>query len=239
MNLPDTVTDVELARQTTGGQLDSFEELVRRYEARIFRFLAARCHNEHDAQELAQATFVAAFRAIHQYRSEHAFSTWLFTIAHRKFLDHCRSSRPTQPLETAPEVWDCEDPAVLLARSEGTRLLWEWVRRHLPPAQFEVVWLKYREEMSVKDMALTVRRTQTSVRVLLFRARRALLRAAPGWGSAPAKRDPPQTDEASVTLPASDHPGGAWIASHRGETPARRVLASWLPTNPQLSPEQE
>ena len=239
MNLPDVATDAELARQTTGGQLDSFEELVRRYEARIFRFLAARCHNEHDAQELAQATFVAAFRAIHQYRSEHPFSTWLFTIAHRKFLDHCRSSRPTLPLETAPEGWDCEDPAVLLVRSEGTRLLWEWVRRQLPPAQFEVVWLKYREEMSVKDMARTVRRTQTSVRVLLFRARRALLRAAPGWGNAPAKSDPPQTDEAPAPHSPLDHPGGARFESRRGGTRARRALASWIHSNPQLTAEQE
>ena len=146
-------TDQELARQTQAGSLAAFEELVYRYEGRIYGFVANSCGNGTD--------------------SRRSFAPWLFTIARRKCLDHYRAARPPAD-EPAPELADHDDPAELLARQEDRQSLWELARRHLPKPQFQALWLKYAEEMNVADIAQVLRKTQTYVKVLLFRARRAL-----------------------------------------------------------------
>jgi RNA polymerase sigma-70 factor (ECF subfamily) len=177
-------TDQELARQTQAGSLVAFEELVYRYEGRIYGFVANSCGNCADAREVTQDTFVRAFQAIEQFDSQRSFAPWLFTIARRKCLDHYRAARPPAD-EPVPELADHDDPAELLARQEDRQSLWELARRHLPKPQFQALWLKYAEEMNVADIAQVLRKTQTHVKVLLFRARQALgreLKAAQGSG---------------------------------------------------------
>jgi RNA polymerase sigma-70 factor, ECF subfamily len=173
---PDQISDEELVRQTRAGSLASFEELVYRFEGRLYGFLLRCAGNETDARELTQTTLVTAFRSIHLFNPGNSFRTWLFTIGQRKFIDHCRARRPTVELETVPEPSDLEDPSSLLARREACHELWSRIRTLLGPDQFSALWLHYREEMSVKEIAAALRRTQTSVKVLLFRGRQALLK---------------------------------------------------------------
>src|SRR5205085_3810885 len=96
------------------GSLLAFEQLVYRYERRIYRFVANNCGNGADARELTQDTFVRAFQAISTFDSNRAFAPWLFTIARRKCIDHYRAA-PAAPSEPASELLDQDDPARLMA----------------------------------------------------------------------------------------------------------------------------
>jgi RNA polymerase sigma-70 factor (ECF subfamily) len=166
-------SDEELARQTQAGSLAAFEELVYRYEGRIYGFVANSCRNGTDAREVAQDTFVRAFQAIGQFDCRRGFASWLFTIARRKCIDQHRAAPPVAD-EAVPELTDDNDPAELLARREERQDLWGLARRHLPEAQFQSLWLRYAEGMSVAGIAQVLRKTQTHIKVLLFRARQAL-----------------------------------------------------------------
>ena len=168
-----TCTDGELARQSQDGSLSAFEELVYRFEDRIYGFAANACGNAADAREVTQDTFVRAFQAIAQFDCQRAFGPWLFTIARRKCIDRYRAAPPGAE-EPLPELADVNDPAELLARQEERQNLWRLARRRLPEPQFEVLWLRYAEDMSVAQIAQVVRKTQTHVKVMLFRARRVL-----------------------------------------------------------------
>ena len=168
-------SDEELARQSQAGSLTAFEELVYRYEGRIYGFISNACHNAADAGEVTQDTFVRAFQAIGQFDCGRGFGPWLFTIARRKCIDHHRSA-PSAADEPMPELSDNDDPAELLARQEERQSLWGLARRRLPESQFQALWLRYAEDMSVAGVAQVLRRTQTHVKVLLFRARRVLAR---------------------------------------------------------------
>ena len=168
-----TCTDGELARQSQDGSLSAFEELVYRFEDRIYGFAAKVCGNAGDAREVTQDTFVRAFQAIAQFDCQRAFGPWLFTIARRKCIDRYRAAPPRAD-ELLPELVDVDDPAELLARQEERQNLWSLARRRLPETQFDVLWLRYAEDMSVAHIAQVVRKTQTHVKVMLFRARRAL-----------------------------------------------------------------
>lgn len=180
-------SDEELACRAQAGCASSFEELVYRYEARVFRFVANSCRNASDAQEVTQDAFVAAFRNLGKFDARRSFATWLFTIARRKCIDRHRSAR-LAIAEALPEERDENDPAELLAQREAERDLWRLAKRVLPSLQFDALWLKCAEDLSVAEVARVLRRTETHVKVLLFRARMRLdgeltkQRAATGAG---------------------------------------------------------
>jgi RNA polymerase sigma-70 factor, ECF subfamily len=191
-----SLSDEELARETQAGSLAAFEALIYRYEHRIYAFVMQYCHNEADAKELTQDTFVRAFQAIGRFVPRGGFGAWLFTIARRKCIDHYRATVRTASDEPLPDVPDHDDPSVLLTRQEDRQGLWELARRHLRETQYQALWLRYAEGMSVAGVARVLRKTQTHVKVLLFRARETLrreLKAAqapdvPAGPAAPRKR---------------------------------------------------
>jgi RNA polymerase sigma-70 factor (ECF subfamily) len=168
-----SLSDEELARQSQSGSLDTFEELVRRYENRIYAFVFQCCGHETDAREATQDTFVRAFEAISRFDPGQPFAPWLFAIARRKGVDCFRARIPGEG-QGAPEALDEDDPSELLARREEAGELWGRARALLPEGQFQALWLRYAQEMRVAQIARVLGKTQTHVKVLLFRARRKL-----------------------------------------------------------------
>lgn len=174
------LSDDELARETQAGSLAAFEELVYRYEHRIYAFVFQYCRNDADARDVTQDAFVRAFQAIGQFVPRGGFGPWLFTIARRKCIDHYRATVRAAADEQVPEVPDHDDPAVLLARQEERQQLWALARRCLREPQFQALWLRYAEDMSVAGVARVLRKTETHVKVMLFRARETLRRELKG-----------------------------------------------------------
>jgi RNA polymerase sigma-70 factor, ECF subfamily len=166
-------SDEALARQTQAGSMEAFEELVLRYEQRIFAFISRSCRNGMDAAEITQEAFVKAYQAISQFDPKRTFAPWLFTIARRKCVDHFRAVRPASG-DSALELSDTDDPAELLAAEDERQHLWSLARRILPQSQFDALWLHYVEDMNLAAVAKVLRRPQTYIKVLLFRARKTL-----------------------------------------------------------------
>jgi RNA polymerase sigma-70 factor (ECF subfamily) len=154
----ESFSDDDLARETQAGSMVAFEELVHRYEHRIYAFVYQYCHNDADAREVTQDSFVRAFQAIGRFVPRGGFGPWLFTIARRKSIDHYRTSRRAASEEPVPEMPDHDDPSVLLARQEDRQQLWALARRCLREPQFQALWLRYAEGMSVEGVARVLRR---------------------------------------------------------------------------------
>jgi RNA polymerase sigma-70 factor (ECF subfamily) len=166
-------SDEELVRQSRAGSLSAFEQLVSRHEGAIYRYSLGICRNEADAREVAQDTFVRAFHALAQYQAGRSFAAWLFGIARRQCIDRLRARRRVSE-ELSEALVDENDPATSMMRNEEGRNVWDIARRELTEAQFEVLWLRFVEDLSVAEIAQATRRTQTHVKVLLFRARTRL-----------------------------------------------------------------
>lgn len=167
------VSDEQLVAQVQTGNLTALEVLVGRHEARIYRFVANSLRDEAEAQDVTQETFVTAYRKISQFKRGCPFAAWLFTIARRKCIDWHRS-RKLLLQETMPELPDKNDPSVLLAEREDGENLWAFARRVVPELQFQALWLRYAEDLSVADIARALGRTRIHVKVLLFRGRTRL-----------------------------------------------------------------
>lgn len=91
-----------LARRAAAGELAAFTELVRTHEPRLRALLRRLAGDMGD--DLAQETFVAAWRAAASWRGESSYFTWLARIGWRQFLSHQRSQRPAEPIDEAAQM---------------------------------------------------------------------------------------------------------------------------------------
>ena len=158
----------ELARRSQQGCRRSFAELVERYGISLFRFLRYKTNNIQDAEDLVQESFVRAYENIHRYNDSWKFSTWLFTIAARLASSHFRKSRSFQTVEDI--VSPTSGPGQMVVQKETQQGLWA-LARGLSMNQYQALWLKYGQDMSIKEIARVLRKSQVNVKVLLYRAR--------------------------------------------------------------------
>jgi RNA polymerase sigma-70 factor (ECF subfamily) len=84
---PAALSDLDLVRQAQAGDSDAFGELVERNRRAVFRAALAAVGNAAEADDVAQETFVTAYRKLASFRGEAAFRTWLLSIAWRKAID--------------------------------------------------------------------------------------------------------------------------------------------------------
>jgi RNA polymerase sigma-70 factor (ECF subfamily) len=134
------------------------------------------------AEELAQDTFVKAFRALHTYDVQRKFSAWLLTIAHHVAIDELRKAAPpTEPLD-GPEdgEWKREfadtsgpTPALVAERAELARALQHAIGR-LRPEYREVVALRYERELDYDEIVEITGLPMGTVKSSLHRARKEL-----------------------------------------------------------------
>lgn len=166
--------DEELAVRSSAGSRAAFEELVSRYAPRLFYFLRPKSQSHQDIEDLVQETFLRAFQNIERYDSRWKFSTWLYTLAVRLAISRYRSQK-TKLSQLDPERPECPSPGppeIMIAKEEAQKNKNIWnLAMTLDPRQYEVLWLRYAEDMPIKDIARAMKKSQAGVRVLLHRAR--------------------------------------------------------------------
>ena len=174
---PDAAAMKDLVRRAQAGSAEAFEALVVRYESPLYNFLLRRAASAEDAEEIAQDAFVRAWERIASYDPHWSFSTWLFTIARRLAATRDRLRRPRGDAHEALDgVPVHADPGGALSASEESAGLWSIADRVLDEDQRAALWLRYAEDLSVKEIAEVLGRSSVAVRVMLFRARARLAR---------------------------------------------------------------
>jgi RNA polymerase sigma-70 factor (ECF subfamily) len=118
-------TDEELVARSMGGDLDSFNQLVLRWERPIYALAYRVIGREEDARDVAQETFLRAFRALSGFKGQAKFSSWLYRIALNLCRDWIRRERRA-PMAQAPEGVDIIE---LAAESEPAESIEELVAR--------------------------------------------------------------------------------------------------------------
>ncbi len=165
----------QLALRAQSRSLPAFTELVTRYERRLFNFLLRRVPCAADAEDIVQEAFVMAWQSIDRYDPTWEFSTWLYTIARRLAANEVAAAQRRARLQpTIPAAARSTDPSQIAADRESRSNLWTIAQRVLNGDQQTALWLRYAENMSVQDIANILGRTRVSVRVLMFRARKAI-----------------------------------------------------------------
>jgi RNA polymerase sigma-70 factor (ECF subfamily) len=165
-----------LATRARRGDDAAFTELVRATSDRLFQFLYRLSGHAQDAEDLAQETYLKAYRALDRYDPRRPFLPWLFTIARRSLLNHRRAARPCEPLPEELPARPSAGPDANSADGDALEHLWR-VARGLHPRYHHVLWLYYGEGFDTRQVAAVLKTRPLVVKVLLHRARRALLAA--------------------------------------------------------------
>src|SRR5207248_1430838 len=84
------VSELDLVRQCQAGDTEAFDQLVTRYRTRIFAMIYNMVHNEQDAWDLAQESFVKAWKSIGRFRGKSSFYTWIYRIVMNVTIDWLR-----------------------------------------------------------------------------------------------------------------------------------------------------
>jgi RNA polymerase sigma-70 factor (ECF subfamily) len=170
-------TDGELVEGALAGSEHAFRDLVRRYERAVFGVIVRVVRNPSRAEELAQDTFVKAFRALHTYDATRKFAAWLLTIAHHAAIDEVRKHTiEAEAGELDPHMPDGAQltPHQSAERAELAAVLRTAIGR-LRPEYRELVSLKYEQELEYDEIVEITGLPIGTVKSSLHRARKELV----------------------------------------------------------------
>lgn len=170
-----SLTEAESVQSlSTGNGIDraGFAALVEEHQDKLRNFLYRYTRSQQDAEDLTQDTFVKAYRNIHRYDSKYSFSTWLYTIARRTAYNHFRDRKPTEALEY-DVAEDADRPDEEASLEDEKNWVWEAAKK-LKPDFREALSLKYVDDLSIEEISRIMGKSQTNVKIILFRARNQL-----------------------------------------------------------------
>lgn len=168
-----------VSRVLAGDDRHAYAELVRRNQAQVRAVLRRLTRgNEALADDLAQETFLLAWRKLTQFRGEARFSTWLYRIAYNCFLAQARSAPPEDPLDPeAPETHFAPSPA---PRAD-LRLDLERALRVLSEAERAAVIQCYYQDLSHEEAAYVLELPLGTLKTHVLKAKQKLKAALSSW----------------------------------------------------------
>jgi RNA polymerase sigma-70 factor (ECF subfamily) len=167
----DDQADVE---RVLAGDIDAFESIVRRWHRPLINLAYRYCRDHGRAEDMAQEAFLRTYRALHQWRKDAAFSTWLFALATNVYRSELRRiPAKTISIEEAGELTDARAIDRGFEDQDRDRVVRELVLT-LPANYRDAVVLFYFHGMDVSAAARTLRLPQGTVKARLSRARELL-----------------------------------------------------------------
>lgn len=117
----EAVPDAVLVARAKRGDLDAYDELVRRYQERIYSAMYHMTSNHEDASDLTQESFIKAYRALKSFKGDSSFFTWLYRIAINKAINFLKQRKQIREMSLDDLDLNAEhDPDILALISEKT-----------------------------------------------------------------------------------------------------------------------
>ena len=191
-----TWTDEELVARSIGGDAESFNELIHRWERPIYALAYRQIGREEDARDVCQETFLRAFRALKGFRGQAKFSSWLYRIALNLCRDWMRRERRTPVVQVLEDV----DLMDLAAAREPSESIEDRVARHdltrnveramalLPEEQRTAIVLKEYHGLTFQEIADLVGCPLSTVKTRLYQGLAVLRRELARTGASVAAR---------------------------------------------------
>jgi RNA polymerase sigma-70 factor (ECF subfamily) len=162
---------VELLKK--GGRDRAFEELLRRYEGKVYRLCCALLRDRAQAEDAAQESLVRVWKALDRYDGRAALSSWIYAITRNRCLTALEKRQALDSLDELGEEAGLGLAATGPAGDGRAEQLLGLVEL-LPERMRRVLVLYYYEERSVSEVALMLGCPQGTVKTMLYRARAAL-----------------------------------------------------------------
>jgi RNA polymerase sigma-70 factor, ECF subfamily len=177
-------SDVDLVRAYRSGDTHAFEELHRRYVASIYRLVKRKLGDGLLAEDIAQETFMKALRMMDRVDESFNFGGWVHTVARNLCFDELRrrqrdlradatgaeEEEGMELMANLPSTSKSFDPVLVQESNETRRQVWG-VAQRLPEKYRLVLTLRELQDMSYRQIARTLKMSESAVETLLYRAR--------------------------------------------------------------------
>jgi RNA polymerase sigma factor (sigma-70 family) len=179
MSDAETLDDARLVELGLNGDRDAFGQLVARYQSPICSLAYSACGDISHSEDLAQETFIIAWRKLSDLKEPAKFKSWLYGIA-RNLINNAFRQQIRNPLAAAEPLDESlttpatlSDPAGQAISKEEEGILWRSLE-HIPEAYREPLILFYREHQSIERVAAVMDLSEEAARQRLSRGRKML-----------------------------------------------------------------
>lgn len=169
------VEELQIMEQIRYGNANAFSELVKKYQNVVFSIALKILRNREDAEEIAQETFIKAYRSIHTFQGKSKFSTWLFRITYNTCITEVRKKRfPTSSIDQVQVNEVGEEGNFGEFQEEDRAKYLEMALKELAEDDYMLIILYYYQEQSVADISQVTGLSESNIKVKLHRARNKL-----------------------------------------------------------------
>lgn len=158
-------------KRAQAGEAEAFGWIYDQYIKKIYRFVYLKVSHRANAEDLTQQVFLNAWQNIGGYQSRgFPFSSWLYRIANNAVIDHYRTNRHHLAIDSLPEDIFAEEAPNRRIEQEAEIAEVKGAVRQLEPDQQSVIIMKFVEELSNKEIASALDKTEGAIRVIQHRA---------------------------------------------------------------------
>ena len=172
------LSDNDLIMQAIAGNQNAYADLVKRHQRFVFTLALRFAKSREDAEEIAQDTFVKAYRSLTSFQKQAKFSTWLYSIVYTTSMTFLRKKRLiTSSIDDENNFLQIENSGsfdINNAENKSRSFYLNEAIQQLLPDDAIIITLFYKAEQSLEEIAKVLGMEATTVKVKLFRARQRL-----------------------------------------------------------------
>ena len=174
--------EIELIERFQNGEQEAFNELVIRYQGKIYNLVYKYVPNSETAKDLSQEIFIKAYRALPNFKRQSAFYSWLYRIAVNLCIDFIRQQKRGQTLSFEDLPGGNDEPVFndvsplppdQIETKELGQIIGQAVQQ-LPPKQQHVFNLRYHDGLQLKEIAAQLDRSEGTIKAHLHHAHKRL-----------------------------------------------------------------
>lgn len=170
--------DQQYINQVLNGDTNAFTALVDQYKAMVFSLALKMLKSREEAEEVAQDSFLKAYRSLAKFKGDAKFSTWLYTITYNSCLDRIRKNKREQPVividdYTEQQIVSLDNSLDGMEAKERRQMIQDCLAL-LPGEDSFLLTLFYFDEQSIKEIAKIMGINTNHVKIKLYRSRKKL-----------------------------------------------------------------
>jgi RNA polymerase sigma factor (sigma-70 family) len=232
------IPDAELVARTLAGDRDAFNRIVSRYQILICSLAYSRIGHLGHSEDVAQETFITAWKRLRLLRQPEKLRAWLCGIVHNRAKQCLRNEGrlpllDAEPLETAADLPACEAlPSEQTISHEEQAILWRSLEK-IPDLYREPLILFYREHRSIENVAAELELSEDAVKQRLSRGRKLLQEGIEDFVEKTLRQTTPTPSFSNAVLAALPLTGGPATAvgvgaAGKGTLAAKTILMAFL-----------
>lgn len=169
------VEDAKLVQEVLGGNVESFEAIVKRYEMTILKFIYSMIKDKEATEDITQEVFITVYNKLDTFNDKYKFSNWILRIAKNKCIDYITKHRKINE-ENIDDVKSIEitsreiSPEQTLEFKETKRAIEKYINR-LEHMDRQIIMLRYLKEVTFNDISKILDISESAVKRRYYKIR--------------------------------------------------------------------